>query len=106
MTPEDKKEFSIDDPKCYKFLSNGNLPVAGINDTQEYLDTREAMKIMGMSDDEQTCKEREREGEGERERGEGGGGGREREGGKGKGERERGVEGGRWRERERERERE
>ena len=37
--------------KTYKFLSNGNLPVPGVNDSQEFEDTKEAMVIMGMSDD-------------------------------------------------------
>lgn len=41
-------------PDKYKFLTSGNVLVAGINDAQEYEDTREAMDIMGMTEDEQT----------------------------------------------------
>ena len=81
MDSTGKKDFLLDDPKSYKFLSNGNLPVPGVNDSQEFQDTIEAMNIMGMSDEEQSGeegrgggregwreREREREGEGEGER--------------------------------------
>lgn len=47
-----RKEFLVEDAKYYKFLSNGNLPVPGLNDGQELEDTTEAMNIMGMSEDE------------------------------------------------------
>ncbi len=53
MDANTKKEFLVQDAKTYKFLSNGNLPVPGVNDAQEFQDTREAMNIMGMSEDEQ-----------------------------------------------------
>ena len=49
-----KKEYLVMDAKNYKFLSNGNLPVPGVNDGQEFEDTCEAMNIMGMSEDEQS----------------------------------------------------
>lgn len=49
-----KKEYLVQDAKSYKFLSNGNLPVPGVNDGQEFEDTCEAMNIMGMSEDEQS----------------------------------------------------
>ena len=70
MDSADKKEFILEDPKSYKFLSNGNLPVSGVNDSQEFQDTVEAMKTMGMSDEERSGKggrERERKRERERE---------------------------------------
>ena len=56
MTDAEKKEYIIMEPKTYKNLSNGNLPVPGVNDSQEFEDTREAMNIMGMSEDEQSGK--------------------------------------------------
>ncbi len=56
MDANTKKEFLVQDAKTYKFLSNGNLPVPGVNDAQEFQDTREAMNIMGMSEDEQSGK--------------------------------------------------
>ncbi len=55
MSPAEKKEFIVEDPKTYKFLANGNLPVPGVNDAQEFEDTKEAMVIMGMTDEEQSC---------------------------------------------------
>ena len=67
MDSTGKKEFILEDPKSYKFLSNGNLPVPGVNDSQEFQDTVEAMNIMGMSDEEQSGKDGEREGERMRE---------------------------------------
>ena len=54
MDANTKKEFLVQDAKTYKFLSNGNLPVPGVNDGQEFEDTREAMNIMGMSEEEQS----------------------------------------------------
>lgn len=56
MTDAEKREYLVQQPKTYKFLSNGNLPVPGLNDGQEFEDTREAMVIMGMSDEEQSGK--------------------------------------------------
>lgn len=56
MNANEKKEFIIEDAKTYKFLSNGNLPVPGVNDSQEFEDTKEAMDIMGMSEEEQSCR--------------------------------------------------
>ena len=61
----------FDGARTYQYLSNGNLSVPGLNDVNEYEDTREAMNIMGMSEDEQSGEKRWREGEGK-----GGGGGK------------------------------
>ena len=69
MNDGEKKEFLVQDAKTYKFLSNGNLPVPGVNDSQEFEDTKEAMVIMGMSDDEQAGEEGGREGRGGEGRG-------------------------------------
>lgn len=52
MDAKEREEFFFQPAEKYKFLSNGNLPVAGINDAQEYEDTREAMDIMGMPEEE------------------------------------------------------
>ena len=56
MGEEQQQELLFQPAKSYKFLSNGNLPVAGINDAQEFRDTTEAMNIMGMSEEEQMGK--------------------------------------------------
>ena len=47
-------EFLFEDPGSYTFMSNGYVAVPGVNDANEYEDTREAMNIMGLSDDEQS----------------------------------------------------
>lgn len=54
MDAKQKTDFLLEDPKSYKFLSNGNLPVPGVNDSAEFEDTVEAMNIMGMPEDEQS----------------------------------------------------
>ena len=66
MDDEMKEEFLFSAPDKYKFLTCGNLLVAGLNDNQEYEDTREAMEIMGMNQEEQSG-ERERKKERERD---------------------------------------
>ena len=66
----------VDDVKTYQYLSNGNLSVPGLNDKNEYEDTREAMNIMGMSEDEQSGEKEVEGGRGKGRRG----GGREWEG--------------------------
>ncbi|KAG8222517.1 hypothetical protein J437_LFUL004553 [Ladona fulva] len=48
-SPEQKKEFIIEDPKTYCFLTNGALPVPGVDDVAEYYSTCKAMNIMGMT---------------------------------------------------------
>ena len=53
MEEKQQQELLFQPAKSYKFLSNGNLPVAGVNDAQEFRDTTEAMVIMGMSEEEQ-----------------------------------------------------
>lgn len=42
------EEFILEDPKTYSFLTNGNLPVPGVDDAAEYKETVNAMNIMGM----------------------------------------------------------
>ena len=44
------EEFLFEDPKSYAYLTNGNLSVPGLNDMNEYEDTREAMNIMADHD--------------------------------------------------------
>lgn len=43
------EEFILEDPKTYSFLTNGNLPVPGVDDAAEYKETVNAMNIMGMT---------------------------------------------------------
>lgn len=51
-SPEQKKEFILEDPKTYAFLSNGALPVPGVDDAAEYQSTVKAMSIMGMTSED------------------------------------------------------
>ena len=54
MEDKEKDDFLFLSADKYKFLSSGNMMVAGVNDTQEFIDTKEAMDIMGMSEDEKS----------------------------------------------------
>ncbi|PSN45224.1 Myosin-11 [Blattella germanica] len=52
-SPEQKKEFILEDPKTYSFLSSGgHLPVPGVDDGAEFQSTCKAMTIMGMTSDD------------------------------------------------------
>ncbi|XP_076377970.1 myosin heavy chain 10 isoform X1 [Megalopta genalis] len=49
---EQKKEFILEDPKHYPFLSNGALPVPGVDDSAEFFSTVKSMHIMGMTNED------------------------------------------------------
>lgn len=51
-TPEQKEKFILDDIKTYAFLSNGTLPVQGVDDIAEFQATVKSMNIMGMTTDD------------------------------------------------------
>lgn len=51
-TPEQKEKFILDDIKTYTFLSNGSLPVPGVDDYAEFQATVKSMNIMGMTSDD------------------------------------------------------
>lgn len=51
-TEDQKERYILDDVKTYPFLSNGSLPVAGIDDRAEFQATVKAMDIMGMTQDD------------------------------------------------------
>lgn len=51
-TPEQREKFIIDDIKTYAFLSNGSLPVPGVDDYAEFQATVKSMNIMGMTTDD------------------------------------------------------
>lgn len=49
-SPEQRKEFILEDPKLYTFLSSGgHLPVPGVDDVAEFQATCKAMSIMGLT---------------------------------------------------------
>ncbi|CRL04792.1 CLUMA_CG017848, isoform A [Clunio marinus] len=51
-TPEQRERFILDDIRSYPFLSNGSLPVPGVDDAADYQATVKAMNIMGMTQDD------------------------------------------------------
>ncbi|KAI7995984.1 Myosin-12 [Camellia lanceoleosa] len=51
---EDAKKFKLGDPKTYHYLNQTNCyEVANVDDAREYLETRNAMDIVGISQDKQ-----------------------------------------------------
>lgn len=48
-TAEQREKFILDDVKTYSFLSNGPLPVPGVDDAAEFQATVKSMNIMGMT---------------------------------------------------------
>nr|DAD42073.1 TPA_asm: hypothetical protein HUJ06_000303 [Nelumbo nucifera] len=52
--PEDVKRFKLGDPRTFHYLNQTNCyEVANVNDAREYLETRNAMDIVGISEEEQ-----------------------------------------------------
>jgi len=51
---EQKKKFILEDPKNYTFLTCGSVTVPGQDDGEEFLHTVEAMKVMGINDEDMT----------------------------------------------------
>jgi len=49
---DQRRRFILEDPKNYTFLTNGGITVPNQNDGEEFLQTVEAMKVMGMNDDD------------------------------------------------------
>ncbi|KAH8372005.1 hypothetical protein KR093_009695, partial [Drosophila rubida] len=51
-SPEQRERFILDDIKSYPFLSNGTLPVPGVDDYAEFQATVKSMNIMGMTSED------------------------------------------------------
>ncbi|XP_024988349.1 myosin-12-like isoform X1 [Cynara cardunculus var. scolymus] len=52
--PEDAKKFKLGDPRTFHYLNQTNCyEVANIDDGREYLETRNAMDVVGISQEEQ-----------------------------------------------------
>ncbi|KAH8401047.1 hypothetical protein KR009_002704, partial [Drosophila setifemur] len=51
-SPEQREKFILDDMKSYAFLSNGSLPVPGVDDSAEFQATVKSMNIMGMTSED------------------------------------------------------
>ena len=48
------EKYILEDPKNYTFLSSGPITIPGQDDREEFLATIEAMRIMGLNEDEIT----------------------------------------------------
>lgn len=46
------EEFLLEDVKNYTFLTHGAVPVQGVDDALEFKNTAEAMKIMGLCNED------------------------------------------------------
>jgi len=53
---QDIVKFKLGDPRTFHYLNQSNYyEVANVDDAREYLETRNAMDIVGISQDEQVC---------------------------------------------------
>ena len=51
---QDVKKFKVADPRTFHYLNQTNCyEVANVDDAREYLETRNAMDVVGISQDEQ-----------------------------------------------------
>merc|ERR1719342_841104 len=50
-----KSQMILEDAKNYTFMTQGGLRVPGIDDIEEFTATQNAMKVMGISDDDMTA---------------------------------------------------
>ncbi|XP_074598828.1 myosin heavy chain 10 [Brevipalpus obovatus] len=48
-SPDQSKEYLLEDVKNYTFLTHGNVPVPGVDDAFEFKNTSQAMQIMGLT---------------------------------------------------------
>jgi hypothetical protein len=53
---QDVERCKLGDPRTFHYLNQTNChEVANVDDAREYLETRNAMDIVGISQDEQVC---------------------------------------------------
>ncbi|KAL2230174.1 UNVERIFIED_CONTAM: Myosin-8, partial [Sesamum indicum] len=51
---EDREKYKLGDPRTFHYLNQSNcIQLAGVDDSKEYVDTRRAMDVVGISSDEQ-----------------------------------------------------
>ncbi|KAL5708068.1 hypothetical protein ACHQM5_018903 [Ranunculus cassubicifolius] len=52
--PEDRERYKLDNPRSFHYLNQSNcIELDGLDDSEEYLATRKAMDVVGISTDEQ-----------------------------------------------------
>merc|ERR1719225_506320 len=54
-TAEEKKKYILEDPKNYTFLTSGMVTIPAQDDAEEFSATMEAMRIMGLNEEEITA---------------------------------------------------
>merc|ERR1719328_305363 len=54
-TAEEKKKYILEDPKNYTFLTSGMVTIPAQDDAEEFAATMEAMRIMGLNEEEITA---------------------------------------------------
>jgi len=53
---QDVERFKLGDPKSFRYLNQSSCyKLDGVNDAEEYLATRRAMDVVGISEKEQVC---------------------------------------------------
>lgn len=51
---QDAERYKVDNPRTYHYLNQSNCyELDGVDDSKEYLDTKRAMDVVGISSDEQ-----------------------------------------------------
>lgn len=56
VSMQDVKKYKLGDPRSFHYLNQTNCyEVANVDDSREYLETRNAMDVVGISQDEQVC---------------------------------------------------
>jgi myosin heavy subunit len=45
-------DYLLEDFRCYRYLTNGGVSIAGVDDAEEFQNTVKAMQIMNMSNDD------------------------------------------------------
>lgn len=53
---QDREKYKLENPRSYHYLNQSDYyELDGVNDAHEYLATRRAMDIVGISEEEQVC---------------------------------------------------
>ena len=53
---QDVERFKLVDPKSFRYLNQSSCyELDGVNDAEEYIATRRAMDVVGISETEQVC---------------------------------------------------
>lgn len=54
---QDREKYQLENPQSFHYLNQSNCyKLDGVDDASEYLETRRAMDVVGISNDEQVLK--------------------------------------------------